>query len=390
MAVAIGALGAIDLIAVADELPVVDDSSSTTKKATGQQVLDFVEDNLLPNMVEKGDNLLNPVINGAFNVWQRGTSFTGATIPLNSDDTYLMDRWYILSDGNDTIDVTRETSVIPTGGLYACALDVETTNRKFGIAQIIEQKNCVGFIGQTCTLSFKAKVSATTKLDNLKAAIISWSSTADTVTSDIVSAWGVEGTNPTLVANMTYENTPGNLNPTTNYATYSVTGAIDTASTTNIVLFIWSDVTDTTAGDFLYITDVKLEVGSTASAFVPRLFQDELALCSRHYQKSFDYVTAPAQNAGTPGGTLAQSPFTATSRFGVSVSFSPPMFALPTVTTYNPSAANAEARNNTDGADNSGTTASVTQKNMYLNWIPNAANTIADNHIVHWSAQAEL
>jgi hypothetical protein len=226
----------------------------------------------------------NAIINGDFAVAQRATSFT-STGSANNDDTYTLDRWYILSDGNDAIDVTQETSVVPTNELYAIALDVETANKKFGIAQIIEQKNCVGLIGNTVTLSFKAKVSATTKLDNVKCAIVAWSGTADTVTSDIISAWGAEGTNPTLIANATYENTPANLNVTTSYATYSVSAAVDTSSTKNIIVFIWSDVTDTTAGDFLYITDVQLEKGSAASDFEFLPIDVSLARCQRYYEK---------------------------------------------------------------------------------------------------------
>jgi hypothetical protein len=223
----------------------------------------------------------NAIINGQFAIAQRGTSFVAAA---NNDDSYNLDRWYVLSDGNDVVDITQSTSVVPTGGKYALALDVETVNKKFGIAQIIEHENCIGLIGETVTLSFKAKVSATTKLDNAKAAIISWSGTADTVTSDIVSAWNVEGTNPTLVANATYENTPANLGLTTSYATYSVTAAVDTASAANIIVFIWSDVTDTTLGDFLYVTDVQLELGSVATPFERRPIGTELALCKRYYQ----------------------------------------------------------------------------------------------------------
>jgi hypothetical protein len=223
----------------------------------------------------------NRIINGSFAIGQRGTTFASSA---NNDDAYTLDRWYILSDGNDAFDVTRETSVVPANQKYAIALDVETTNKKFGIAQIIESDNCVGLTGGTVTLSFKAKVSATTKLDNVKAAVVAWSGTADTVTSDIISAWGAEGTNPTLIANATYENTPANLSVTTSYATYSLTANIDTASTTNIIVFIWSDVTDTTAGDFLYVTDVQLEPGSVATPFEQRPIGTELALCQRYYQ----------------------------------------------------------------------------------------------------------
>jgi len=207
----------------------------------------------------------NYLINGGFAISQRGTSFTAGN---NNDDAYTLDRWYILSDTNDVIYVTQDTTTIPTNGQFAIALDVETVNKKFGIATIIENKDIIGLIGNTVTFSFKAKVSATTKLDNVKAAIVAWSGTADTVTSDIISAWNVEGTNPTLIANATYENSPTNLNVTTSYATYSISAAVDTASTKNLILFVWSDVTDTTLGDFLYVSEAKLELGSTATAFV--------------------------------------------------------------------------------------------------------------------------
>jgi hypothetical protein len=223
--------------------------------------------------------LKNRLLNGSFNVAQRGTSFVSGA---NDDDTYNLDRWYVLSDGNDAVDITQTTTV-PTGAKYSIGLDVETVNKKFGIAQIIENVNCYDAIGGNVTLSFQAKVSATTKLDNVKCAVIAWSGTADSVTSDIISAWGAEGTNPTLIANATYENTPANLNVTTSFATYSVTANVDTASTSNIIVFIWSDVTDTTAGDFLYITNAQLEIGTSATPFERRLYGQELINCQRYY-----------------------------------------------------------------------------------------------------------
>jgi hypothetical protein len=247
--------------------------------------------------------LKNRIINGSFNIAQRGTSFVSGA---NNDDTYNLDRWYVLSDGNDAVDITQTTTV-PTGAKYSIGLDVETVNKKFGIAQIIENVNCYDAIGGNVTLSFQAKVSATTKLDNVKCAVVAWSGTADTVTSDIISAWEAEGTNPTLIANATYENTPANLNVTTSWATYSVTANVDTASTANIIVFIWSDVTDTTAGDFLHITNAQLEVGSTATPFERRLYNQELANCQRYYYRvlanGVGYVFGQSFNAAT---TLAR------------------------------------------------------------------------------------
>jgi hypothetical protein len=212
-------------------------------------------------------------------VAQRGTSFGSGA---NGDDAYTLDRWYIHSEASDVVDVTQ-SSTAPTNQLYSIGLDVETANKKFGIAQIIENKNCVGLIGNTVTLSFKAKVS-NTRIDNVKAGIIAWSSTADAVTSAFVSSWGADGVTPTLASNCTFENTPANLNVTTSWATYSVTATIDTSSTTNVAVYIWSDDLDTTVGDFLYVTDVQLEQGSNATPFEHRSYGDELARCMRYYE----------------------------------------------------------------------------------------------------------
>jgi hypothetical protein len=273
----------------------------------------------------------NALMNGDFMVAQRGTSITAATTPYaNNDDAYVLDRWYILSDGNDAIDVTQNTADAPFAGGYCIALDVETVNKKFGIAQIIEKQNLNGLLGQTVTLSFKAKVSSTTKLDNVKCAIVAWSGTADTVTSDIVSAWGAEGTNPTLIANATYENVPANLGVTTSWRTFTVTAAVDTASANNVIVFIWSDVTDTTLGDFLYVTDVKLEAGSVATPYQREPFSTALLRCQRYFIGAVDtsglawhdlgYVYASSVGAG---GSFIQR-----------ILFRVPMRSSPTVTIY--------------------------------------------------------
>ena len=230
----------------------------------------------------------NAIINGNFLVAQRGTTFASGD---NNDDTYNLDRWLINSDGNDIVDITQTSAT--TGGI---TLDVETTNKKFGIVQIIEAKNCNGLIGNTATLSFQAKVSDTSKLDNIKAAIIAWNSTADAVTSDIVASWAVEGTATTLASNLTYEgSTPANLSVTTSFAKYSVTADIDTSSTTNIVVFIWSDVLDSTAGHTLSIKEVQLELGSVATSYQHRTYANTFADCQRYYQRLDANTTADQQ-----------------------------------------------------------------------------------------------
>lgn len=228
----------------------------------------------------------NALHNGAMMVAQRGAGpFTSATGFVNNDAVFLLDRWRLLSDGNDIVDVSQSTTA-PTGGLNSILLDVETADKKFGIWQVVEQKNAIGLIGNTCTLSFKAAVTGTS-IAILKAAIVAWSSTADAPTADPISAWNANDTNPTLVANYTFENTPagtttGRFVPTTSFVTYSVSAAIDTASTTNVAVLIWCDDLTTTVGDFLYITDVQLEIGATATPFERRGITTEELVCQRY------------------------------------------------------------------------------------------------------------
>ena len=237
----------------------------------------------------------NYITNGDMQIAQRGTSVTAATaVYTNNDDTYCLDRWNLLSDGNDIVDITQNSEVPATGATKSIGLDVETANKKFGILQVIESVDCKSIIGGTASLSFKMKASAVDQwgANSVKAAIISWSSTADSVTSDVVNAWGAEGTRPTLATYWTYENandsgTTGNFTPTTSWATYTLKNvSIDTSSTANVAVFIWSDVTGTTAGQFLYITDVQLEAGSDTTDYLRQRYTDEFLRCSRYYWRA--------------------------------------------------------------------------------------------------------
>ena len=233
----------------------------------------------------------NKIINGDFIISQRGTTFTASDVGgnvtgNNNDDKYTLDRWYLLSDGNDIVDVNHNSDNAPKAGQKCIRLDVETTNKKFGVAQIIESHYGSDLYGENVTLSFKAKVSSTTKLDNVKAGVVSWVGTADSVTSDIISAWGAEGTNPTLIANAHFQNTPANLGVTTEYQEFVIENVQVRPDTKNLIVFLFSDVTDTTAGDFLFFTDVQLEQGETNTPFERRDHGEVLQQCQRYFQRS--------------------------------------------------------------------------------------------------------
>lgn len=266
----------------------------------------------------------NLLINGGFLMSQRGSTFTAASPIVNNDDVYTLDQWVLLSDGNDTLDVSQEATVVPTGSFNSIKLDVETANRKAGILNIVEARNAKRIIGGVASLSFKAqKVVGNATVDKLRAAVISWSSTADSVTSDVVSAWGAEGADPTLVANWTYENTPSDLTLTDSWQTFRIPNiSIDTASTANVAVFIWIDNTDGTVGDLVYIADVKLEAGESCTPYPVELMSKVKQDCLRSC-----YVANT-----TTGNDFFMGLWTSTTKFNGTLQFPVPMRITPSVT----------------------------------------------------------
>ncbi len=253
------------------------DASANIESFTVENTLAFE----LPQATSVPYNFL---LNGSFNVAQRGTTYDSTTSPYTNDDgNYILDRWVLLSDGNDIVDVSQETSVVPDGAATSCKLDIETADKKAGILQVLEAKDSL--IGEIVSLSFKARAGANATVDKLRAAVLTWAGTADTVTKDCVSAWNAEGADPTLIANWAYENTPSDLSITETWRTYTINNiSLDTSGANNTAVFIWIDNDDGTVGDLVYITDVQLEVGVSAGAYQRRIHSQEEYLCRRFFE----------------------------------------------------------------------------------------------------------
>lgn len=330
----------------------------------------------------------NLLVNGCFRLDQRrgdGTAYTSATTPANSDDTFLLDRWVLLSDGNDACDVNQETTTVPTGAYAAIALDVETANKKFGILQVLEARDAEAIIGGVASLSFKARRSGTS-IANLRAAVLAWDSTADAVTSDVVSAWGDVNVNPTLVTNWTYENTPVSLAAlTTSFQTFKIENvSIDTASANNVAVFIWIDDVTTTAADFIYISEVQLEPGPNANPFVRRSIAEELALCQRYYEKTYDQAVIPATSTEA-GAVRTTDPLAAGE---MSVHFQTSKRAAPTMAGYSTTGAITKYRDLTSGADFDITLDDIGESGCHITFATSGAADELKGF--HWTADAEL
>ena len=233
----------------------------------------------------------NLIINPEFMINQTGINqYMSTTNPANNDDTYLIDQWTLLSDGNDIMDVWRSSAVYPsaqygTGCGASVLLQTETANKKAGIIQFIPNQTARRVVGGVVSLRFWAYTMASYPNANIMAGVLSWSSTADAVTSDVVSAWNAAGAAPTLATNWTFENTPAQLalvNDTwTEYKIENI--AIDTASTTNIAVFIWLDDTDSTVDDRLYISGVQLNEGPTCLPYSCPPLSDQMTQCTKYF-----------------------------------------------------------------------------------------------------------
>lgn len=244
--------------------------------ATGGQVLALKSDKSAFEFATVGGELSNLIINGDFSVAQRGTSFTSATWRTNADDSYLLDRWLLLSDGNDIVDVTQVSGAF-SRSRYALQAEVETANKRFGFCQIVEANTCIPLRGQKISVSFAAKTASSKVINNVRVAVLEWTGTADTVTSDVVANWA---SNLTFATNWAALNTPANLALTTSEQTFKVENLTVGASCNNLAVFVWVDDTDCAVDDILQLGEVQVVRGSVVPEFVAR---DDIINCQMYF-----------------------------------------------------------------------------------------------------------
>jgi hypothetical protein len=146
-----------------------------------------------------------------------------------------------------------------------------------------------------------------------------------------------------------------------------------------------------TINNYMNITGVQLEpVTQTEFELVP--FDIQLHRCQRYFWKTFPYGTTPAQNVGIVGCMrFIAGKAGALINVG-SCSMLNRMRATPTLVFYNPSAANAQVRDTTAGADCSGTgTGGNASDQMFSVFCTGNASTAVGNILeVHGTAEAEL
>jgi hypothetical protein len=229
----------------------------------------------------------NAIINGDMRVAQRGTSLTVA------DGAYGLDRWVAVGSGAGGVGSSGQNvsmlqiAATGTDSVNAMQFGTTTAGLKFGVVQIVENRNLGGLRSGTVTVSFKIR--RTSLVTDVRCAVLGWSGTADAVTRDVVSTSGTPwlSSPPTLAADWSYLNTPENLNITEDFATYSVNANV-TGNPNNLAVFIWvNGISGAGEPAAIQLTDVQLESGAIATPFDRKTFQEQLADCQRYYWRIF-------------------------------------------------------------------------------------------------------
>jgi hypothetical protein len=279
--------------------------------------------------VVKGKNRL---INGAFPVWQHGTSGPTAT-----DNAYGPDGWRLLIEAATAATMAQETSDTPSGaGHYALKLAIgAANNNKIGVFQPIEGADIWDLRGGVASLQFQMKASDP-RIGDVRAAVVQWTGTEDAISADPINVWGAAGVLPTYTGSWATANTPAALVPTTTWTQYKIENIPISASATNLAVFIWIQDKTTTAGDYLLLTEVQLEKGPIATSFEWRSKGEVLRLAQKTFWKSFAQGVTPIGNSASTVGAVLQQAWVATANFmHASTTFPTTMRATPALTYIN-------------------------------------------------------
>ena len=201
----------------------------------------------------------NLIINGGFDVWQRGTSFTN-----NNSVLFAADRYATFSNGASTTSQQAFTfgqTDVASNPKYYLRWDVSTYSSGDRIYQRIE--DVITISGQSVTLSYWAKAeTATTMVPQATQAFGSGGSTAVTTAIDSVAL-------------------------TTSWQKFTRTFTLPSVSGKTIGAGSFLEVGllrfTTSYTGYVDIANVQLELGSVATDFEHRSHGEELALCQRYF-----------------------------------------------------------------------------------------------------------
>jgi hypothetical protein len=216
----------------------------------------------------------NGIINGGFDVWQRGTSISISA----SSNKYTADRWLCDANANQALTVSRQATADTTNlPFIQYCLRVQRNSGQTGTGNIspgtpFETSNTIPYAGKTVTFSFYARKGA------------DYSAASSALGFYIYTGTGTDQnpysgfTGGTQVMNST-------ATLTTTWQRFSASVTLGTSVTQISPFFTFTPVGTASTNDYFEVTGVQLEVGSVATTFSRNAgtLQGELAACQRYY-----------------------------------------------------------------------------------------------------------
>jgi hypothetical protein len=243
----------------------------------------------------------NLIINGAMQVAQRGTSFTGTG--------YTLDRWYGLS-GRTT---TQDPDVPSDEFLYSL--------------KCVSSGNAPRIFGSVELSSTGSEHPIRSSTDYTLSGWVKGTS-GESFNCRVAFANGVGQGDYRQITLSTLTTLDGSWQHF--IATFNSGSNIVGASDNCVELYFNISTHDTT----FQITGVQLEVGDTATPFEHRSFGEELARCQRYYCRSYNIGTDTGTNTLDGSITTRQGGTPSTNNVAFNVDFPVTMRAAPTITLY--------------------------------------------------------
>jgi hypothetical protein len=229
----------------------------------------------------------NHIINGNFDIWQRGTSFTNNTVTQ-----YTADRWQVYGAGTSTLDITRQSFAagqtdVEGNPKYFIRLD-NTPDADVTWMELFQRIEDVTYFSNiTVTLSFWIKANRSISGNDFFIFTQNFGSGGSTSVNTSSSTFNISTSweKKTLTVNLP-----------------SISGkTVGSSSYLEVHLVQNSGVTADTYYD---IAQVQFETGSVATPFERRQYGQELALCERYYQKTVGFNTATGNDTLSSGAAI--------------------------------------------------------------------------------------
>lgn len=213
----------------------------------------------------------NRLINGAFNIPQRGTSFT----PTAGSVAYTLDRWWAYRPTSAAYTVSQVAGSRQSYAMKIQRTAGDTTTNSITIGQTIESINCKDLAGRSVALSCWVKVGANYSGGSSLNIAINTGSVADQgSTGQAGGSW------------TTYAATTTNIpSPTTTLVKYQVIVTIPTGTLEVGARLYWTPSGTAGADDSVYFEEMMLEPGIVSTPFEQRFDSLEQLLCYRYYYR---------------------------------------------------------------------------------------------------------